>query len=256
MSKLNTPQASNDGENLRAADSLVVELEARIVSGQLPDNQPLPSERELMVEFDSSRTVVREAIAALNSRGLVESKPRFRPIVRKPDYRTVLNATDSIIRHMLSESGGVRNLYESRVFIERGLVRVAAESAKKEDIILLKAALSANYEAIDNSLEFYKTDMAFHGVLYEIPQNPIYPVIHKGYVSWLAPHWERMERSQERNENNYIAHKRIYNAILERDPQAAEIALSDHLESAWRYVKGTFQLEEAADDDLNDLSHK
>ena len=128
----------------RAADGVVAELESRILSGLLVDKQPLPSERELMEEFDISRTVVREAIATLSNRGLVESKPRFRPVVRKPDFDTIINATDTIIRNMLADPAGVLSLYESRIFIERGLVRQAATTATKEDISLLKQALEAN----------------------------------------------------------------------------------------------------------------
>lgn len=231
-------------QNDRAADAIVVALETRIMSGQLRDRSPLPAERELMEEFSTSRTVIREAISTLSNRGLLESKPRFRPIVRKPDYATVLHATGTIVRHLLHERGGIRNLYESRVFIERGLVRQAATDATKEQIATLKEALLANEQAIPDSLEFYRTDNAFHGVLYQIPQNPIFPAIHEGYSSWLAPQWDQMLRSPERNSANYRAHRAIFDAILERDPDLAEKALAEHLREAWEYVRVTFSLDE------------
>lgn len=226
----------------RAADGIVAEIEARILSGRLADGRPLPAERELMDEFSTSRTVIREAIAALASRGLVESKPRFRPVVRKPNYDTVLRTTGSVVRHMLADPNGVRNLYESRVFIERGLVRDAALAASKDDIARLKSALADNREAIPDSDAFYRTDTAFHGVLYTIPGNPIFPAVHLAYTSWLAPHWEKMQRSPERNQRNYEAHEAIYMAILERDPSAADAALVQHLNAAWEYVSTTFGL--------------
>ncbi|MCL4164731.1 UNVERIFIED_CONTAM: hypothetical protein GTU68_003123, partial [Idotea baltica] len=225
--------------NQRAADTLITELERRIVSGELEHDKPLPAERDLMEEFNSSRTVVREAISALASRGLVESRPRFRPIVRKPNYGTILNATGNIVQHLLAETGGIKNLYKSREFVERGLVRHAALNATKEDIAELKAALAANCEALEDTPKFFVTDMAFHAVLYRILRNPIFPVIHQGYVSWLAPNWERMERPPEHNQTNYIAHKAIFDAILERDPDKAEEAVIKHLTEAWEFVKDT-----------------
>lgn len=233
--------------NSRAADAVVSELETQIMSGQLQNSSPLPAERELMERFSASRTVIREAISSLSNRGLLESRPRFRPIVRKPDYLTVLNAAGSIVRHLVNEADGVKNLYMSRVFMERALVRQAATSATKADITALKEALQANKEAIDNSEEFYRTDVAFHGVLYMIPRNPIFPAVHQGYTSWLAPQWDQMLRSPERNLVNYRAHKRILDAIIDRDPEEAEEALSAHLRAAWEYVRVTFDLE--ADND-------
>ncbi|MEP0940526.1 MAG: FCD domain-containing protein [Rhizobiaceae bacterium] len=236
----------------RAADGVVAELESRILSGLLVDKQPLPSERELMEEFDISRTVVREAIATLSNRGLVESKPRFRPVVRKPDFDTIINATDTIIRNMLADPAGVLSLYESRIFIERGLVRQAATTATKEDISLLKQALEANKDAIDDSLEFFRTDLEFHRIFYDIGRNPIFPAIHKAYGSWLWPYWERMKRAPSRNERNYHAHKAIYDAILERDPDAAEQALASHLARAWEDVGLTMEVSVSLDRGASD----
>jgi DNA-binding FadR family transcriptional regulator len=224
----------------RAADSVVAMLEAKIVSGELENRTPLPAERELMEQFGASRTVIREAISKLSSRGLIETRPRFRPIVRKPDYATVLHACGNVVQHLLTERSGIKNLYDSRVFIERALVREAALAARKEDIVNLRAALEDNRNAISDSSEFYRTDVAFHGVLYRIPRNPIFPTIHEGYTSWLAPQWDRMLRSPERNEVNYLAHKAILDAIMERDPLAAEEALTNHLKAAWEFVRVTF----------------
>ncbi|MCP4317813.1 MAG: FCD domain-containing protein [Hyphomicrobiales bacterium] len=236
-------EQSGSASGHRAADMIVADIEKQIASGVLKGASPLPSERELMEEFGASRTVVREAITALSNRGLIECKPRYRPIVRQVGYETVIDTTSPVIRQLLHEPQGVKNLYDMRVFIERGLVRDAALYASKSDIQELKAALRANEDAISNSDEFYKSDTAFHRVLYCIPGNPVFPATHEGFVSWLAPQWDRMERSPERNQRNYQAHVAIYQAILERDPDAAEAALVSHLKAAWEFVRTTFSLE-------------
>lgn len=228
------------GSEFRAADSVVRALEARIAAGQLVDGDALPSERDLIETFGVSRTVVREAVAALASRGLVESRPRFRPVIRRPGYDAALAAADGVVGHLLARSGGVKNLYDTRVFLEAGLVRQAALSARKEHIDALELALRANENAIPDSEEFYKTDVAFHAVLYEIPRNPVFPAIHKAFTAWLAPHWVKMPRSPERNRVNFQRHSDIFTAIRDRDPDAAEAALQAHLSSAWEYVRGTF----------------
>ncbi|HVX80652.1 MAG TPA: FCD domain-containing protein [Devosiaceae bacterium] len=224
----------------RAADAVAARLEARIVSGELADGAYLPAERELMAELGISRTVVREAVARLASRGFVEARHRFRPVVRRPGYDAALSAIGGVVGHLLSASGGVKNLYDTRVFLEAALVRYAALNARKDDIAALRAALAANHDAIPDSARFYATDVAFHAVLYDVPRNPVFPSVHKAFTSWLAPHWERMLRSPERNQVNYLSHRDICEAIVERDPEAAERALQSHLAAAWEYVRGTF----------------
>ena len=122
-------------------------------------------------------------------------------------------------------------------------MRDAATSARKDDIAELRAALAANREAIPDSQAFYRTDTAFHAVLYRIPRNPIFPAIHLGYTAWLAPQWDKMERSRARNEISYHGHQAILDGILSRDPAAAEEALVSHLDAAWRHVEATFEFD-------------
>jgi GntR family transcriptional regulator, sialic acid-inducible nan operon repressor len=224
----------------RAADAVVEAIEARIAAGEFADGSPLPPERDLIETFGVSRTVVREAVATLASRGFVESRPRFRPVVRRPGYEAALAAANGVVGHLLAQSGGVKNLYDTRIFLEAGLVRTAALHARKEDIAALSAALDLNEAAIPDSDAFYRTDVAFHAVLYDIPRNPVFPAIHRAFTGWLAPHWVKMPRSPERNRVNFLRHSDIYRAIRDRDPDAAEAALNAHLHAAWEYVRGTF----------------
>jgi GntR family transcriptional regulator, sialic acid-inducible nan operon repressor len=236
----------------RAADAVVIRIESRISGGELPDGSFLPAERELMAEYGISRTVAREAVARLASRGLIEARHRFRPVVRRPGYDAALSALGGIVSHLLKSNTGVKNLYDTRVFLEAALARHAALHARKEDIVALRSGLLANEQAIPDSERFYATDVAFHAVLYEVPRNPVFPSVHKAFTSWLAPHWQRMLRSPERNRINYLSHREICEAIVERDPDAAERALQNHLGAAWEYVRGTFSESPAAEPQQSD----
>lgn len=224
----------------RAADQIVQSLEDRIRSGRLADGYPLPSERELMEEFDISRTVVREAVQTLSSRGLVEARPRFRPVVRKPGFDTAIETISGVVGHLLDQPGGVRNLFETRIMVEAALVRQAAKDATRDDIAALKYALDENRMAINDSELFYLTDTQFHAVFFNISGNPVLPAVQRAYTTWLAPQWMRMPRLPERNQRNYEAHQAIFEGILMRDPDTAEAALRDHLAEAWAQVRATF----------------
>ena len=64
----NTPPAA-----LPRYRQLADALRQAIEQGELPDNQPLPSERELAERYDISRDTVRKAVRFLEERGVVYS---------------------------------------------------------------------------------------------------------------------------------------------------------------------------------------
>jgi len=74
-----------------------------------------PPEREIVKSFGVSRTVVREAVLALANKGLIEARPRFRPVVRKPNYETAFETVDSVVSRLLLQPDRVKNLYDTRV---------------------------------------------------------------------------------------------------------------------------------------------
>jgi DNA-binding FadR family transcriptional regulator len=224
----------------RLADVVCEELAQMIQSGRIGEGARLPAERDLMHRFGVSRGAVREAIAALASRGLVETRFGHRPIVRKPDYQVAIDRLGTLVSHLVADRTGAWNLYSSRIFLEAALARWAASHARRDDIEDLRAALEANRGAIGDSARFYETDTAFHAVLYRIPGNPIYPAIHKAYVEWLIQHWRSMRRSAEIDRMNYAGHQAIFEAIAARDADAAEEALRRHLGAAWEFVRSSF----------------
>lgn len=225
----------------RAADHLISVFEDQIRSGALVEGDTLPPEREIVQTYGVSRTVVREAVLALSNKGLVAARPRHRPVVIKPGYDTAVTVIKSVVDQLLEQPGGIKNLFDLRIMMEAALVREAALSATKDDITRLKDALKANEAAVDDSEAFYRTDTAFHGVLYQIPQNPVLPSVHRAYTTWLAPQWSQMPRMSDRNKRNFEAHKKVYEAILHRDPDLAEQELRKHLSAAWDQVCSTFE---------------
>ena len=229
-----------EGKAARAADRLFQTFVDMIETGELRDGDALPPEREIVERYNVSRTVVREAVQALANRGLVEARPRFRPVVRSASYETAVDTVGDVVKRLLKGGSGVRNLFETRILVEAGLVREAAKSATSSQLSDLALALQVNREAIDDSHAFYETDRAFHRLFYEFSGNPVLIATHKAFVEWLSPHWEKMGHHSERNARNFKAHEAIFEAVRTGDADAAETALRQHLSDAWDQVKNTF----------------
>ena len=224
----------------RAADKLFRYYVEQIRSGTLREGATLPPEREIVETHRVSRTVVRETVQALANKGLVEARPRFRPVVRRPDFDTAFDTVDTIVRELLAGPEGVKNLFDTRIMIEVSLVRGAARAASQNDLAALKAALSANEAAVRDNALFFRTDVAFHGVLYQMSRNPLLMSVHRAYANWLSPQWTKMPRSPERNAKNFQAHKAVYEAACAQDANLAEDVLRAHLDDAWTQVRETF----------------
>jgi DNA-binding FadR family transcriptional regulator len=221
----------------RLADTVSDALARMILSGAIAEGERLPSERELMRRFGVSRTAVREAIAALSNRGLASTRLGHRPIARKPNYELALDRLDSLVTHLVADRRGTAELFESRVFVEAGLVRHAARHATRGDIDELRQALAENHAAIGDWSTFYETDIRFHALLYRLPGNSIYPAVHKAYVGWLMQHWRSIRTSAELDRMNYAGHLSIVEAIIARDADGAEEALRRHLSAAWELIR-------------------
>ncbi len=237
---LDEPPRPSSAKDRRAADDLFQQFADMINSGVLRDNDPLPPEREIVETYGVSRTVVREAVQALAKRGLVTARPRYRPVVRKPGFDSAFETVENVVARLLNQPGGVRNLFDTRIMIEASLARQAAEVAGKDIIDEMRQALAENGKVIQDSELFYQTDIKFHAVLYKVPRNPVLPAIHRAYTAWLSPQWLQMPRLLDRNRANFKAHTAIFDAILARDPDAAEDMLREHLGDAWNQVKRTF----------------
>jgi DNA-binding FadR family transcriptional regulator len=227
----------------RRSDLVAQELVRLIQTGGLEVGDRLPAERDLMQRYGVSRAAVREAIIFLANRGLVATRLGHRPVVRKPDYEIAIDKIGGLVGHLVVDRKGVWNLFDSRIFLEAALARWAAVYARRDDIDELRDALEANHKAIGDPPRFDETDAAFHAVLYRIPGNPIYPVVHKAYVEWLIRHWRSMKRAAEIDRMNYAGHRAIFEAIMARDPDGAEEALRRHLVAAWEFVRSTFTAE-------------
>ncbi len=244
MTDKDRPDALRHVPNERAADVLFECFADMINRGVLRDGDPLPPEREIVQTYGVSRTVVREAVLALSNKGLVEARPRFRPVVRKPSYDTAMATVGNVVGRLLQEPGGIYNLFETRIMIEVALARQAAQQPNAKGIEQMRVALAANGAAIEDNVVFYQTDMAFHSALYAMPGNPVLPAIYRAYVSWLEPQWSLMPRQSDRNRGNFHAHTAIFNAIVAQDPDVAEQAVRTHLDAAWQQVRSTFKEED------------
>ncbi len=209
------------------------ELEQMIRRHEFGEGEQLPSERELMAFFNVGRPSVREALAALKRKGLVQINNGERARVSRPSADTIISELSGMAKDFLTHPGGIAHFEQLRLFFESSLVRYAAEHATDEQIALLTKALEINSQSLDDNALFIRSDVEFHRVLAEIPGNPIFMAIHVALLDWLIAARPSVPDRELHEHNNvsYQQHIVIVDAIHKRDPDKADSALKTHLNS-------------------------
>lgn len=103
----------------------------------------LPSERELMEVFGVGRPSIREALYALETKGLIQIRSGERPKVTRPTAETMLEQLSGAARILLEQPAGVLHFEQLRLFLEESIARYAAIHANPSQIADLQSALDA-----------------------------------------------------------------------------------------------------------------
>jgi GntR family transcriptional repressor for pyruvate dehydrogenase complex len=213
----------------RLYEDVAERLEMLINEGVYPRGSELPSERALMQEFGVGRPAIREALFALQKMGLLHLSPGERPRVQEPARDVIIDSMRGALNRFMTQADGLRQFQRARVFFEVGIVRDAARQATASDLEALSAALAENRAALNSPRRFEETDVAFHLALANTAHNPLFLVIHDAMFEWLYSQRTVTLSVAGQAAVALRAHERITDAILARDPEAAETAMRDHL---------------------------
>ncbi len=212
-------------------------LEALIHDGTFPPGTMLPPERELMRIFGVGRTSIREALYALHRMGLIRLRNGERPRVTTPTPETLVSELAGAARYFLGQPNGVEHFQEARALFEIGVARFAAARCTDQDADRLRQALEANEAALGDLGRFERADVAFHYELATIARNPIYTAVHDGLVGWLTSQRTVSLQARGAEESALVDHRRIYEGVVNRDPDAAGRAMENHLRNVAQLVR-------------------
>lgn len=214
-------------QNERLYIRIVEQIETRILAGNLKVGDQLPPERELGEQFGVSRTAVREAIKILREKGLIE--------IRHGRGTFVTNGTPGAMRQsldMLMKFGttdGFASLVEVREILEPEIAALAALRMTDEHIATMREAIEIMETAFDRVETYVEADLDFHLALAEATQNPLIPALMDSIIDLLREHRKRIGLVSGGLQRGQTHHKKILQAVIRHDPQAARQAMQDHL---------------------------
>jgi len=220
---------------LRPVRNLSGEVVARIATeirgGRLAPGSRLPTEHKLMAAMGVSRTVVREAVAALRAEGLVTTRQGSGAFVAADASRIPFR----IDPEGLSSIADVLEVMELRLAIEVEAAALAAERVTPERLAPIGRALSAIEAAIRRGEGAVTEDFAFHRAIAEATGNPRFAEFLEFLGRHVIPRQSiRVSIGTAREQRHYLLriqkeHRRIYEAIAGGEAVDARKLMRIHL---------------------------
>ena len=204
-----------------AAAEVQAKLQAHIESGQYRQNDRLPSESELARQFGVSRPVIREALTRLHALGLTASQTGKGTFV----------VSDRVRPPLLMGLYSPAHIREVRRCIEIPSARLAAERRTDRDIGEL-AAILARMDEADDPARRNRLDASFHIAIAAAGGNPLIVRLIEDLRGILEVHSLAVAQAPYRRKMASTEHRRVYDAIVKRDPDAAAAAMEAHLVAA------------------------
>jgi DNA-binding FadR family transcriptional regulator len=205
---------------------VALELGTAILRGDFDPESVLPREAELMERFGVSRTVLREALRTLTSKGLTESRPKIGTRVRPRPAWNLLDA-DMLewYARVASPLQFALKLQEMREMIEPYAAALAAANHGEASLATLGRAHRSMAEA-RNVDEWVRADLRFHlGVLDACSNELLIPLGH--LIERTLEAQLRLNAKRADVFNAALAeHTAVFDAIVARDCAAARAAMA------------------------------
>jgi GntR family transcriptional repressor for pyruvate dehydrogenase complex len=214
-------------QSSRLYEQIVKQIEDSIEKGELKEGDQLPAERELALQFGVSRTAVREAVKTLREKGLVEAYPGRGTFITSETSNSIRLTFDRMIK--IEPREGTIHLVEVREILEPEIAALAATRVTTENLTELREAVEIMDNAKGDPDSFIEADLDFHLALAEAAANPMILSLIDSIVGVLREQRLSIFKVEGGPDRGQYHHKRILEAIENRDSAGAREAMRAHL---------------------------
>lgn len=218
----------NKISKLRISDQVEEQIKEHILSGEWVPGKKIPGEMDLVEAFGVSRISIRQAIHQLVGMGVLTIKRGDGTYVSETLPSQYFNI---LLPYLMIDKPDILNVFEYRCILEGKSAALAAERATPEDIEALKDIYSKLEASRDDVDQYVKYDLTFHTIIASATKNAV--------IAKIASILADVLRSTMREaveligvEMGYYYHSKVLEAIINRDPRAAEELMEKHVRSS------------------------
>lgn len=240
--------------------AVINELGVRLFNGEWAVGEALPTEAELVEQLDVSRSVIREALRTLASKGLVRSRTSDGTRVQPRSNWRLLDP-DTIEWRLQADNDRdalLEDLLRLRLILEPGAVYtatlVATDEIRKEikEAWQAKLDLESDLSRMDpkdrkdpaNMQRFIEVDLRFHHLFLNAAGSELLDQLFSIIEAALTLLIDMQTGTEKKNtfEESLALHEAVYSAFEKRDAPAAEQAARTLVEKAAQDARSVIQL--------------
>ncbi|WP_461383702.1 FadR/GntR family transcriptional regulator [Devosia indica] len=198
-----------------------------IESNGLKAGDPLPPETFLAQQLGVGRNSVREAIKALESLGILETRRGVGVFVKEFSFQPLL---DNLAYGLGDSLRDIEELREIRRVLETGLIGKTIAQISEADIAELRAVTERMRRRAERNESFVEEDQQFHELLFRCQNNRMLNGLIE--VFWRA-FYKASDFANLTNADplsTWRDHHEIVEAIVARDVEKARTRLDEHYE--------------------------
>lgn len=228
-----TEKRTSPGGRRNLVSEVATGLRGRIEKGEFEVGDRLPSEAQLTEAYSVSRTVVREAIAALRADGLVEPRQGAGVFVLEPSIG--IQRPFQILD--VDKISSIIEMLELRTAVEIEAAALAAtrrSPAQEEEIYEAEAKIRALAQTGEDTTE---ADFRLHRAIAVAANNPRFAEFLDLMGPSVIPRSALQASGAHRSPDSYISlisseHRAIADAIVAGDADGARDAMRRHLKGS------------------------
>jgi GntR family transcriptional regulator, galactonate operon transcriptional repressor len=212
---------------------LAEQLSREIVSERLAAGDVVPSEPTLVAEFEVSKTVVRETLQLLAAAGMLNIQHGKRTVVNPVEQWNILSP---IVQEAYRAEGlagpMVQELFEVRLMLEPQAAKLTAERAAPTELEEIQRLVDEMGEAVGRkgATTFLEHDRSFHAaILGRGASNRVLHAILRDIHALFSTSWALTKLTAKQQQVVLEQHRKIAEAMVRRDGEAAAEAMREHL---------------------------
>jgi len=246
------PSLSLQQNHSSLADRLAKRIRTKLQSKPVREGDVFMTEAQVAIEFDVSRTIVREAVSRLRALGILEGRQGKGLVARRPDLIQLISES---VPSLAGSEEDFRDLIELRYVLEVGGIELAVANATPVQIEQLHQIAEKFAQAVESSQDAKQQiplDLKFHTLLLEMTHSTLIAGLNKVLARFFEAHVVRNfeangpggKTTKQHREETAKQHFEIVSAIEQRDVERARYVIRSHIHCYLRHLSTVNQLSE------------